>query len=398
MMKDNFLFISKLYPESLISEFLQNSKIGLDFAAHNLSQAIRTGFQENNYEIDVINTPQLGSWPKFYKTPLVSQYEDEHLISVPYLNIMYFKRSSLERQVYKKIKQWCQSHSGIKRILLYNFNYIGVAKKIKRVFPDVKFCMIVTDLPEYMATKNNLLTSIINKTNHLQDKDKSYQYDAIDGLILLAKDMIEKLPITGKPWIQIEGIYNNENECEIVEKDSLKVIMYTGNLGARYGIMDLLKAFMRINDSNYRLWIRGNGECEALVKEYSCTDNRIKYFDKMSRKELQTMQQKATLLVNPVHSSEIFTRYFFPSKTLEYLASGTPTLMSHLQCIPHEYDDYLYYFNDESIEGMKNRMVEICEKPQFELYEFGRRASTFIKNTKTPKPQIKKVIEFLRQL
>lgn len=110
------------------------------------------------------------------------------------------------------------------------------------------------------------------------------------------------------------------------------------------------------------------------------------------------MQKKATLMVNPVHSSEEFSRYFFPSKTLEYLASGTPTLMSRLSCMPSEYNNYLFYFEDESIEGMAKKIQEICEKPQFELDEFGSKAADFIVKHKTPKPQMRKAIEFFKQL
>ena len=110
------------------------------------------------------------------------------------------------------------------------------------------------------------------------------------------------------------------------------------------------------------------------------------------------MQKKATLMVNPVHSSEEFSHYFFPSKTLEYLASGTPTLMSRLSCLPPEYDEHLFYFDDESVEGMARKMQEICEMPQSALSEIGKRAADFIVEFKTPKPQMKKAIEFFNQI
>lgn len=393
-MKDNLLFVSKLYPEALLSDFVNDAKVGLDFAAHNLSMAIWTGFKQNGIKVDVLNTPQLGSWPKFHNTPFIREYVNKHLVSVSYFNLMYFKRKSLENHVYKYMYKWCVEHDGDKKILLYNFNYLGVAKKIKRKFPDVKFCMIVTDLPEYMSTSKGLFATIVKTTIHYQDPDKASQYDAIDGFILLAKDMKNKMPIDGKPWIQIEGIYNDETVLEKVEKDIHKVIMYTGNLGSRYGIPDLLKAFMMIDDPDYRLWIRGNGECEYLVKECAKQDSRIRYFDKMSRKELTNLQQRATIMINPVHSSEEFSHYFFPSKTLEYLASGTPTLMSRLSCMPPEYENHLFYFEDESVQGMANRIKEICEKSKSELNDFGLKASMFIKDKKSPKVQIKKIMDF----
>ena len=104
------------------------------------------------------------------------------------------------------------------------------------------------------------------------------------------------------------------------------------------------------------------------------------------------------LYVNPVLSSQEFTRFFFPSKTLEYLASGTPTLMAPLKCMPKEYEEHLYYFNDESIEGIAHRIVEICEKPEAELKERGEGASVFIHQYKTPQPQVEKILSFLNKI
>ena len=93
-----------------------------------------------------------------------------------------------------------------------------------------------------------------------------------------------------------------------------------------------------------------------------------------------------------------FTRYFFPSKTLEYLASGTPTIMSRLDCMPEDYSSHVYYFTDDSVEGMRNKIIEVCEKSETELADFGRSASNFILSKKTPGPQIKKMLEFLEQI
>ena len=62
----------------------------------------------------------------------------------------------------------------------------------------------------------------------------------------------------------------------------------------------------------------------------------------MSREELLKMERRATVMINPTPARLNFTKYFFPSKTMEYLASGTPTVMYRLGCMPKEYDDYVY--------------------------------------------------------
>ena len=117
----------------------------------------------------------------------------------------------------------------------------------------------------------------------------------------------------------------------------------------------------------------------------------------MSKEELVMLQKSATLLVNPLKPNEIFSKYFFPSKTLEYLGSGTPTLMFRLPCIPAEYNNYLYYFEDESANGMKDKIVEICEKPLDERNLFGERAIKFVNNEKNGTVQAKKIVDMLKR-
>ena len=197
-----------------------------------------------------------------------------------------------------------------------------------------------------------------------------------------------------KPYVVVEGIFKVTPMPEI-KKENSKVILYTGGLVLRYGIGDLLEAFHQIPYRDYQLWLCGSGDAEESIKEYSKKDKRIKFLGRMTAEEVCKLQRRATLLVNPRHSGEIFTKYSFPSKTMEYMASGTPTVMSKLECIPNEYDQYLYYFDDESIEGMKNKMIEICEMDKEVLKSRGQKASAFIIEQKNAKVQANKILSVL---
>ena len=120
--------------------------------------------------------------------------------------------------------------------------------------------------------------------------------------------------------------------------------------------------------------------------------------DGFPRRIKQTLQKKATVLINPRHSADEYTKYSFPSKTMEYMASGTPTLMAHLASIPQEYESHLFFFDDESIEGMKKKIIEVCEKSQSELEIFGKAASKFILEEKNEMKQAKKIVDMINRL
>ena len=396
----HILFIAQYYPEQLLPTFVKQTKAGLDFAAHNLHRALLQGFRENGQEVDVLNAPHLGSFPPYYKTPFIPSYisQEEHIHSFSYLNISYVKRWDIKRQMRREMLRWCERTEGEKMIFFYNFTALTVLPELKRKFKDVKACLLVTDLPEYMAADNSLLTRLNKKMSSVFASDDNSHFDYVDGYVLLAPAMRERLPMDGKPWMQVEGIYNPEDDKESVKKTAEKVVLYTGNLGRRYGLPELLEAFHRIENNEYRLWICGTGDGLDDVKRYEALDSRVSYLGTFPRAEVIKLQKKATLLINPRHSTDAYTIYSFPSKTMEYMASGTPTLMSRLKSIPQEYDEHLYYFEDESIDGFSQRIVEICEKSSDELKDYGARASQFIMQYKTPQPQVEKILSFMKTL
>ena len=81
---------------------------------------------------------------------------------------------------------------------------------------------------------------------------------------------------------------------------------------------------------------------------------------------------------------------------MEYMASGTPVLTTKLSGIPDEYGKYVYFFEDESIAGMKERMVEILSKSDNELYMKGRSARNFIIKNKNIMAQGKRIISLIK--
>ena len=162
----------------------------------------------------------------------------------------------------------------------------------------------------------------------------------VDGFALLSLAMSEHIPTCNKPVVQIEGIF--DSGCgSFPEVQKQRAILYSGNLGKRYGIIDLLDAFTKTS-IDYKLLICGVGDGADDVKRYAEKDSRIVFLGSLPRTEVLRLQSEASLLINPRHKADAFTRYSFPSKTMEYMASGTPTLMSELDCLPEDYKQHLY--------------------------------------------------------
>lgn len=395
------LFLGHLFPEDLINFYIANSKSSLDFAAHNLCSAIIQGFKENNQAVDVISVPHLSSFPLNFKTPFLHKttITNDRTIYVKFFNFIYIKRFDIQKKVKKEVVRWCEKYRNEQCVVfIYSLDLLPIIQSIKHFNKNITVITMITDLPDYMDVKKSFVTRlnklpIIGSFSNLEKN-----LNLVDGFALLASEMAIRLPLSNKPWVQIEGIYNPHEECEPIAKSSVKSILYTGDLGVRYGILDLLEAFKRIENPPCELWICGKGDGVDKVKESSTLDARIKYFGLLPRKEVLKMQKAATLLINPRHSYDEYTRFSFPSKTLEYMASGTPTLMSHLKCIPNDYIEHLYLFDEETVEGYMAKILEVLNKPNEKLTEKGNSAAIFIRQQKMPKPQVSKIIDLIKRL
>ena len=153
--------------------------------------------------------------------------------------------------------------------------------------------------------------------------------------------------------------------------DVYKRQLYTGKLDSRFGIKEMIEAFISIPDKEYQLWICGDGSDRKMVENAAKQDNRIKFFGLVRQEVAFTMQAQATLLINPRKGDEPYTKYSFPSKTMEYMASGTPTVMYPLPGIPMEYYKHLIIIPDNTKETLKEILIEWCSKKQEELDQFG---------------------------
>jgi glycosyltransferase involved in cell wall biosynthesis len=123
--------------------------------------------------------------------------------------------------------------------------------------------------------------------------------------------MSKHFKIENKPWVVIEGMVNPE-EIDLsnsTEKSNKKIVLYTGTLAKRYGILDLLDAFVEIEDVNFELWICGAGDTEDQIKLTSKQDKRIKFLGLLPREQILNLQRSATVLVNPRNAEGEYTKY-----------------------------------------------------------------------------------------
>jgi len=395
------IFIGSAYPVDREAEIRDNSKSGIDNAANNLQWALFSGLDYYFPRIEIITQPAIGTYPLNYKKVYFKESYFSHKAGTKdyttgFINLPIIKHFSKYWSLQKVLRNLaCIDEEIVIIVYALHSPFLKACVNIKNNNPKVKILQVVPDLPRFMSGSKNpayrflkLIDSIIIK----------YCIKKVDGFVFLSEGMTKELKVGTRPWTIMEGIYRSEIAIDPTAKEKNKTILYVGNIDERYGIRNLIKAFSLINDNDYRLWIRGNGKLKDYIIKATKSDSRIVYLEEMPRQDLLKYEKRATILINPVPSTEKFTKYFFPSKTLEYLASGTPCIMHRLSGIPSDYFNYVFVAESEDPVGLKEKIMEVCSKEQSVLDDFGARAARFINEAKTPIVQAKKIADLIEKL
>lgn len=217
--------------------------------------------------------------------------------------------------------------------------------------------------------------------------------------VLLTQAMNDYLRNTTKPYVVLEGhadISMKDSIPSLEKKLTPRVCMYAGCISKQYGLGDLVEAFRRADIPGVQLHLYGPCDYPEELKRIAAEDPRIVYGGMLLNSEIVEKEMEAILLVNPRPTHEEFVKYSFPSKTMEYMSTGTPVLTTKLPGMPPEYYPYVYFIEKETIEGIMEALRQTLALSEGELYEKGCRARDFVLDTRNNVVQASKILEMLK--
>ena len=273
--------------------------------------------------------------------------------------------------------------------------YLLSLRKIKKIKPEIKTVLICPDLPLYtdLDLKKKPIKSFLKKIENIVVK-RILKY--VDGYIFFTEQMQEYFAKYNKSHIVVEGVYRDKYPLNDVEKKHF--IMHAGSLHYNVGIEELIEAFEKISDEKAELWFFGSGALDNYIKDKAKNNDKIKHMGFVDPQKLFEYEKQATLLVNVRDPRATYTKYSFPSKTFEYMASGTPFLTTDLPGIPEEYKPYLVIIDDNSIGSISDGITKCLSMTDDERMQFGLAAREFVLNHKNKTVQSKKVLDYLLTL
>lgn len=248
---------------------------------------------------------------------------------------------------------------------------------------------IVTDLPEMLSGSG------------MSIRLSQFVIRHCTGYVFLTQAMNDRLNPDGKPYVILEGhadIAMGQVSPSLEEKHKPRVCLYAGGVSRDYGLAELVEGFRLANLPDTQLHIYGPGDYVPELEQIARQDSRIVYGGMLLSSQVVQREREATLLVNPRPTGEEFVKYSFPSKTMEYMASGTPVLTTDLPGMPPEYHDYVYRIFREDAPGIAQALTQVLCHSDQELLEKGQAARDFVLREKNNVTQAKKILDLLERM
>ena len=387
------LFISNFASKRIVESLREVDGSNPGYAIQKFSRLLVKGFMNNGASTDVlsvISVSSSGNKKKLWAER--SEIEDDiHFLYLPFINMPIIRQICLTINSFIKTLIWGIKDRTNKRLVcdaLCRSGCIGSLLASKVI--GLKSVGIMTDMPGMVTkgVKNKGLKKIIANINLGYLKWFS-------SMVFMTQQSNDLLNTHNKPYIIMEGSVDAELKNRVIDKGNVETrnIVYAGALHKRHGLDLLVQAFTRLEGEDLRLVLYGDGAFTKELEKYIKKDNRIVYKGVVENSVIVKAEAEACLLVNPRPSKQEFTLHSFPSKNHEYMVSGTPVATTKLPGISEEYYPYLYFLEDESVEGYYESLKAILNKPSKELKEMGERAKQFVLEKKNNLVQAKRLLD-----
>lgn len=226
-------------------------------------------------------------------------------------------------------------------IITYNVQFVwfGVGRLAKR---NKKKAVLVWADHTPVSDKKN----IIGKVYSVLSEYNARQYQKV---VALSPNMRRYL-LPKQEYVVSHGCvdWNQFKSFKYKKPNKPLTFMFSGLLAPVTGADLLLGALKKIRRDDVRVVVTGKGPLDNQFR--SLNDDRVDYKGFVSREEYRLLLDNADVLLNPRNMNMAENQNNFPSKVLEYLATGKPIISTRFSGW-NEYKDCCQYI-DSTVEAL----------------------------------------------
>jgi glycosyltransferase involved in cell wall biosynthesis len=328
------------------------------------------------------------------------------LTVLPFLNLPIARHITRCLSLGAALVHWVfNSDRVVRRIILLH----GVASahlaaaRLAQWILGVRLVVVLTDPLSPSVCRDSRIHAFARR---LDRRCLSWLLRGVSGAITLAPQLAEHVT-PGAPVLQLDGILPEVFEGAtprtwgppiVGASEPRFCVMYAGGLCDEYGVGTLIEAFARLPADRFILRVAGGGPMASRIQRITKSCKNIEYMGMLSADQLWQSMCSADLLVNPRPTGTHLARSSFPSKTLEYLATGTPVLSTRLDALSADYSDILLFAESDDVSGLALAIREAANAPVDRMKLLGDAGRAFVLQQRSAEAQGRRIAAFLAQL
>lgn len=350
----------------------------------NFSSSLQRSLQSAGFVVRLVSFAPVPNYP-FYPQVFFRSREFEHQGDKGYflgfINILILKH--LSRSVMLRTKAMAAIHVFRPSVIIVHGVHtplLGFALALKRRL-GAKVVAVLTDPPGVILENDRLLVRVLRLVDIHGVKRLVRRFDSVVTLT----EALAEVYAPGVPSLLFPGFAPKypKRSRHRGPSDSFTV-GYAGGHSEEYGAADLVRAFVKISDPRMRLEMFGGGPLTPWIRGQAQLDPRIRVHDFVERTELLSSLQQCDLLVNPRRLDSQAAAYSFPSKLLEYMALGVPTMSTPLPSIPPDLLRHLIITSADGEDAIGLKIIETAEQSQDALANFAASGQFYVGQTFSP--------------
>jgi len=208
-----------------------------------------------------------------------------------------------------------------------------------------------------------------------------------DGHVAVA-DAIMRDFAPNRRWVRLEGgVTDSQFETSCAPENSERpsavfTALLAGGLDEVNGVRLVLRAAALESPVPIRWVIAGAGPLKAEIEAAAASLPNVSYLGFLSTEDLAVAYGQADLLLNVRLTRTINTQYYFPSKLIEYLTTGTPVLTTNTGHTIEEFGEFVFQLTEETPVALLSMVEQVAGVSRADRHRLAARARDYVRHAK----------------
>lgn len=376
------------------------SRAGNLFQSHFLAALARCGMRPDLVLSFQPVPARPGAFPVWIPGERVEVTQGVTADLLPQLNLPLIKYGALGVTAFFRLLVWAWSRRKQRR-LIYCYNLTAPPGLFLWLGARLSGSRIMASINDVNEPGQTVPDSLPFRADFLQQK---WSARRLDGAVAVTDRIVQELA-PGVPSVIMEGaassnvltLKNKADRGEQLETPVMTAVL-AGSLDEYNGGRLLMEALRADPDLPVRVLVAGMGPLQREIEEAARIDHRVEFLGYLDHAQVLQTYANADVLLNIRLTRTVRTRYFFPSKLLEYLATGIPVISTPCSHVRREYAGLLHLLEEESGQGLALALRAVARIPAAARWTQAAHAREFMRTKKSWDAQARRVVRLVEEV